>query len=247
MQFNSDTNLDDIISDITEITKMDLEEYPIEERTRNSNHWYFRAIQDIIKVVRENVFFDTSFAGSSDNGWTIDTNEGSATHDLVNGDRAIQLPTTNKPWIIYRVAYMRDGVSYHTSNPFHVAQLGGNQVNDSELDSQIAFDSPMHRFNGDKILPYPIANQDVPDGIKIWYLPQPVKFTVDDTTKVPEINEAFHKIISLGASYEKLRGKPKGETILRDLTGLRQELRDFYASFLVDSEIISKVDPGNYA
>jgi hypothetical protein len=248
MQFNSNASLDDIMSDITEMTKMDLNEYPIEDRTRNANHWYFRLIQDIVRVASDKVFFDSTLSNTSDNGWTIDLSDGSATIPLVNAQRGYSLPTTNKPWIIYRVAYMRDAANYYDSSPFNIAELKGN-LNTTIIDGGISADAPMHRYNGNKILMYPLPNQAVAAGLKIWYLPEPKKFITTDTTKVPEINEVFHKGISMGASYEKLRGKPRGETILRDLTALRAELRDFYASFLVDETPIARPEGSlpNYA
>lgn len=230
MQFNSDSNLNDIVSDITEATKMDLNEYPIEDRTRNANHWYFRLIMDVVKVVRANVFWDGSYDGD-ESDWAVNTADGSAVRNLEVGVQEYQLPTGRKPWLIYKVAIMLDGSTYFTGNPFHIAQVNGN-ANSDNVQSDFSVDAPVFRVVGDKIVIVNAVTQNVVSGLKIWYVPEPVAFTVDDTAKIPEINVVFHKAISLGASYEKLRGKPKGETILRDLNVLRDELKDFYTSFL---------------
>lgn len=248
MQFSDTSDLNGLIEDITFITKVDTQEYKLKDRTRNANQWYFRTIKDIIAAVKENAFQDTSLTSGTDNSWTVDASDGSATRNITNGTRGYALPTTNRPWLIYRVAYMRDGTNFYDSVPFHIGSVAGN-MNETNIDSNIDQTKPMHRYNGDTILLYPKPNANVTGGIKIWYIREPASFLSTDTTKLAQVNAAFHRIISLGASYDYFmsRGKPMAATVRQELEQLRTELREFYSRFLDDSQPVMKPDLPNYA
>lgn len=249
MVFSDTTDLQGIVQDITFHTRADLNNYKIEDRVRRANQWYFRTILQIVKSVRSAVWKDTTITGPyTDNDWTVDPIDGSAVRDIGTGVRAYQLPTTQKPWIIYKVAYMRDGQAYYSASPFHIGAVGDN-MNDSVLDDNIFQTAPMYRFNGDTIILYPTPNADVEAGLKIWFLPEPVAFGTNDTTKVPEMNKAFHDVISLGASYDFLRSRGKGnaEQVRRDLADAQSMLASYYEGFLDDEQPVLKADlPPNF-
>lgn len=248
MQFSDTSNLNGLIQDITFITRKDLNEYTLKDRTRNLNQWYFRTLKDIVNVVIDLDPRPTNVTPGSDNSWTW-ANDGTAVRDLVSGTRGYQLPTTNKPWIIYRVAYMRNGSQMYDCVPFHIGSVKG-LMKDTDLDSNIPETAPMYRISGDRIFPYPLANNNVSGGLKIWAIPAPAAFASTGGDSVsPEVDEMFHRIITLGASYDYLvsRGKPNANQVRGEIETLRRELMQWYAKKLDDSQPSAKADIPNYA
>lgn len=247
MQFSDTSNLDGIIEDITFQTGgVHTSEYTVKDRTRRVNQWYKRTIVTILKALRELGFRDTTLGVTVDNSWTPAT-DGTLVRDVTSGTRGYQLPTTNKLWVIWRVAYMRDGVNYFDAQPFHIGQVGG-VMNDTTLDSETDQTTPVYRIDGDRIFLYPQPNASVTSGLKIWAVREPAQFASTDTTKKSELDSIFDDILSLGASYDYLRSKDKAnaERVKRDLNELRAEIVSWYADKLDDADVIARPDPGNY-
>ncbi len=69
-------------------------------------------------------------------------------------------------------------------------------------------------------------------GLRIWTSPELDIFTVADTTQEPGFEESYHRILSLGASYDYLAvngPEERASQVLAEYQALRIELKKFYA------------------
>ena len=246
LQFSDSSGLQGISEDITGLTLADTNRYSLKDRARNANQWYFRVLGDIASVCRSLIPRDTTVSAGTDNNWTTSA-DGSATRDISANTRGYQLPTTNKPWLIYRVALMLDGTNMYQASPFNIAEVAGLMA-DTDIDNNVSTDQPFYRLVGDYIYSYPIPSQDVTAGIKIWFLPEPTQFASTDTTKVPEVIFLFRRIISLGASYDWLiaHDKVAAKAMRMEIEQLRGELKAWYSQFLDDDQPPLIPDIPNY-
>lgn len=246
MQFSDTSNLNGIIQDITGHTGVDLNEFPLKDRTRRINQWRKRTILKIIRASKEWGWKDTSLGVSSDNSWTPATDD-SLTRDLAAGTRLYALPTTNKLWLIWRVAVMLDGANYFDADPYHIGQVNG-MMSDTQLDEQGSIQTPIYRIIGNSIEVRPAPAANVTAGIKIWAVREPTEYASTDTTKQTEIEAAFEDILSLGPSYEWARnkGKANAEQMKRDLNELHIDLMNWISGKLDDSQPSASPEVPNY-
>lgn len=226
-----------MLADITFLTGVDENAYKKADRTRNLNQWYQRAIMDVLRSVDYEEWRDTNVAASADdNDWATSV-DGTAVKDLVAGTRSYQLPTTNKVWIVRKVAYQPvAGGQWYQINPFNIAVVQA-QPDDSDLDNNVAVTQPFYRLVGDQLVLYPLPAQSVTGGLKIWFVAQPDIFVTGDTIQEPTINPAFTRILTLGASYDWLSVKNpnKGIGVRQELEQVRAELRDYYGTKIEQS------------
>ena len=69
------------------------------------------------------------------------------------------------------------------------------------------------------------------DGLKIWFMREVDEFTTADTTQEPGFDEPFHRMLSLGASYDYAlkKGLPAADRIKAELLEYEQRLAIYYA------------------
>lgn len=232
MNFSDTSNLTGLIEDITFHTGVDTNAYTLKDRARNINQWYQRTIMDVLQAINYEQWRDTNVAAGTDNSWTTAT-DGTAVRDITSGTRSYQLPTTNKPWFIFKVALKLNNSDWYEAKPFHIATIQ-NEPDDASIDNNVNKTEPFYRIVGDQIILYPNPDTNVTGGIKIWYVAQPDIFISTDTTQEPSINPAFRRILSLGASYDwaSVKEVKKAQPMRAEIELLRSELRSYYANLI---------------
>lgn len=185
MVWNSDTNSDDLVSDITFWTDADTVQYPLADRARNANRGLDRVTALILK---------------SDNGWKHDDSANSSselldvTTNLVNGTKKYALSVT---WL--KIAMIR------------IKDANGNWTKLNEKDRTKMVDSELNATSGTPVSYYRLGNWIYLDkapnysstgGLEVQYQRGPSYFVPGDTTKTPGFASTFHRLISLYSALD---------------------------------------------
>lgn len=223
MQFNSETNNQDIISDITFLTGANLaSDYPIKERTRNINEAYGKVASIILQA---------------DGRWQWDdpnhTDLPISKFNLVNGQEdytvIVPAPTALQDWlVIERVEILDANDNGILLTPFNKQEVGVAWEEFLETD-----DTPRYfDMAGSSIFLKPNPNYNKTSGGIITFKRNPSYFAIADTAKRPGFARLYHRYLSLSASYDwfiKIGKANKANTIKRDMAIMEQDIKNFYS------------------
>lgn len=212
MYFNSGT--DSIIADIDFLCDTSAFSYPITDKTRNANRWAYKALIAQIKGSSRWQADDSNFTTLP---WLTTT--------LVAGQADYILPSNLLR--IERVEIKDSAGNYKRLTPFDARDIRGGYDEFQETSGE-----PMYYDlvgNSLVLKPAPAAaSVTTAQGLKIQILREIDIFTTGDTTQEPGFSEPFHRIVSLGASYDYLisRGdydkanayRQEAEVMLKELT-----------------------------
>ena len=184
MQFNSESNSDDLVSDITFWTGADLTAYPLIDRSRNSNRGLDRVTALILKC---------------DKGWrhddTVQTSELlDVSSNLVSGT---QKYITSVTWL--KIAQIR--VKDSAGDFITLSQKDRNKMSDSELTATSGTPSTYFRM-GNYIYLNPKPSYASTGGLEVQFQRGASYFIPTDTTKTPGFASHFHRLVSLYASLD---------------------------------------------
>lgn len=218
MQFNSETNQQDICSDIDFWASTDSVTYPIEDKTRNANFALSRVTTKIMKA-------DRTWKHVSNNATSIpiavtSLEAGVDNYSLASTHLKILRVRIKGPDGVYRTVTARDrkGISDEILNtpgtPTSYDKIGGS------------------------LMPVPVPNYSADEGIEIEYQPGADYFLVTDTSKEPGFNADFHRLVSLYAArdYCALHAKDRLQLIDVEIQRYEQDIIDFFASRDIDDE-----------
>lgn len=221
MQFAQHATKQDLISDITFWTGVDLNAYKIEDRTRNCNE----KLRLIWTIIRE------SYAGwmfIDDNTSNITTGVPYADQTLTSGTELYALPsealTINSVWVVNSGGTRErlHGISHE-----EYVQMGG----DASFTTNAA--PRFYILQGDvmRIKPTPNYTQ-ASTGLRIYFDPKVSVFATSDTTKTPGFSENFHRMISIGVSldYAISKGLAKKNDLQNIWNDYEARLRTYYAN-----------------
>jgi hypothetical protein len=192
--------------------------FPIATFTRYANAWYRRFIYYIWRSSGQWQFDDTNY-----------TTLPEATADLVAGQEDYALPSTA---IDVLEAYILDSDGDYKK----LERINPNTLPTSR-DEYLETDGTPAEYwleGGSVIIkPAPAAGSvTTTAGLKIILDRDIDAFTITDTTQEPGLPNPFHRIISLGASFDFARANDmanKIKTIQPDLDRMIGELTDYYA------------------
>lgn len=219
MQFSDPTDKQGLVQDIDFHCDTNSVSYPIEDKTRNINRWYYVVLSDILKV-------DGRFQFD-------DKNHNDLPHfttDLVDGQKAYKLPDEN--------IRLRGVEIKGTDGEYRRA----DQIDINDLDYSITNyrDEPgfpdEYDIMAETIHLFPAPSTDsvtLSEGLKLYITRKLDVFSKTDTTKEPGFDETYHRILSLGASVDWLstygteEDKNDKEAWLQ---ALRADLKEAYAS-----------------
>lgn len=254
MQFSDTTNDTGIIQDITFLTGVDLNAYSLKDRTRNINQWYQKIITMILSSQDEWDFDDTANL----------TGYPTATRPLVASQRDYLFSTALwnllgregaaagsnaaiSPLMIKRVDICYDGVgnTCYKAEMFDSGEYGKGLGNSTNEDSDFNKASPFVDVRDGGIWLYPmasasnVANSGV---LRVEFVRNVDIFTTADTTQEPAIDPNFHRMLSLGASfdYAVAKGRENGSALQVQLIDFENRLRNYYGKKVKDRQIIMK-------
>lgn len=204
---------------------VDLNNYPIEDRTRNVNQWLSTVWTWIFEAYGGWKFMDD---GESD----TTTGVPYADQTVTSGTGLYGLPTESAA-IDAAFILLSAGSTFTKLKPLtheEFLHMGGDGF----------FSSPgtpwAYLLQGDILRLLPTPNFTLANALRVFFEKDMVKFAVDDTTATPGFLSTFHRILSLGASldYAQGHGMPEKITSLNNTLyatgiGYKDRLSSFYS------------------
>lgn len=198
--------------------------------TRSMNTWYHKVVTMIL---------------DSQDSWDFDDSSNSdypvGTIPLTTA-RDIALPASSKILKIKRVDVTYDGSTFYKAELIDTGEIGLGLGNDTNTDGRFSKTKPFYDMVGSNgIWVYPEASStDVGNGakIRIEFYRDITEFVVGDTIKTPGFDTPFHRMISLGASYDYalIKNLPTQTGILTLLTDYETRLKRYYGQKITDSQ-----------
>jgi len=215
--FSDTSGKQGLVEDTDYICGTDSTSYPLADKARNANRHYYKAVIDILKVSGRVQFDDSNHTTLPEYTFT-----------LVDSQKDYSLPTNLlKLWAIE----VRDTAGNWT-------KLSEVDIDDMKTTITDFEDTPSiprrYDLRGDSAFLHPApASTDVTltNGGKMYFSREIDGFTYDDTTQEPGFAEPFHRIVSLGMSYDWLLingTTDKTDRIRQEYEQLRTEMRQFY-------------------
>ncbi len=212
-------DFDELEADIDWLCGTDSTSYALADKARNMNRHYYLAILDILKTSDRFQFDDRNHSTLPISDFT-----------LVAGQKDYSLPTNLLK--VHAIEVTDAAGNVHRLKEMDAMQDLGLSITDFEdTDGLPQYYDP----NGDSLMLYPspsAAACTLVNGGTIYFSRDVDAFTSSDTTQKPGIPTPFHRILSLGASYDWMLVNGPTETadrFLRDQTTLRKELTKFYS------------------
>lgn len=153
-----------------------------------------------------------------------------ATTDLVNGQQEYVLPTDILK--IKKVEISYDGTTWYSVRPKDVNEKA-NPNDTTTVAADFVQSDPFCDFMDNSLFLYPIPNQNVTGGLKIYY--EKVKTDLSGATDSPAFVQPFHKGLAYGAAkdfFEKYIEKGDNKTKLisaeQNLLGYIERMKAFY-------------------
>lgn len=227
LQFQSEANGQDIISDITFLLGANLAaNFKINDRVRSVNEWMNTVWTWIFESYGGWQFMDDNTSGVTGNV-TSGTNDGPfADQTLTSGTGLYGLPTGT----LTVVGVQMKTVSGGPLTP--LVPITYEEFLDRGGDGSFP-STGVPRFyilQGDIIRLLPVPNFTLAASLRVVFDQGMSGFTPSDTTKVPGFAGVFHRILSIGASldYAMFRGT---KNQVSDLTSLRNDYERRIKSF----------------
>lgn len=211
-----------LIQDITFLTNVDLNKYPIADRTRNVNSWSAKIWTWIFAVYGGWQFDDAATPGSLP----------ASTINLVSGTANYALPsdilTVRKIEVL-----QSDGETWKRLAPLPLERIG----NEGEFLSTNG--TPFYyRLTGEVTKLYPAPNYSGDNYLKVFFDRGMTAFAADNTTETPGFASIFHRALSTGASldYAVANGvTSKIVTLGNEMKDYESRIKNFYRKRFIDN------------
>jgi len=218
MVFSDTSTNQGIIQDITFLLGIDINAYPIQDRTRNVNERYRMVWSMIFESYGGWQFIDDNTSDTSTGVPYTDTN-------LVAGTSLYALPSSS---ITVNAVEVLVGTTYR-----RLKAITSEQMMDAGGDSSFSPSSApvYYMLQGDVIRLLPTPNTSTTSGLRVYFDEGISTFTYTDTTKVPGFASPFHRMLSVGAAldYAIARGVAKKADLQNLWSDYEFRLRKFYA------------------
>lgn len=220
MQWNSQSDQQDLVSDITFHTGVDTNTYSLKARARAANEWQ--------RIVWTWIF-------EAYGGWKmVDVNTSSsadaaiyAEQTLTSGTGLYAIPTAA---VTIDFIEVKDAAgNYHKLRPMTMEEFiarGGDAAFTSTGTPE------WYLPTGDVFRILPTPNYTVAStGIRVYFDQEFAIFLSTDTTKVPGFDPIFHRALSIGASIDwcRVRAKDKLPGLLQAMGDYERRIKSFYS------------------
>lgn len=203
----------ELSSDVTFLTGgVTTTEYTAAQRTIGLNSWYQKVVTMIL---------------ASQDEWDWDdinhTTYPIATANLVANQQDYTLPASLKILKLKRVEVKIDNSTWRKAEPFDINERS-SATDTTTVANDFSTAQSFYDVQHNALFLYPVPAVNVTGGIKMWFTREIDEFTTADTTQEPGIDEAFHRMLSLGAALDwEMSKKPDGPRA----KWLQDSLRDF--------------------
>jgi len=235
LQFSDTTNKKGIVQDIDFLVGTDSTSYPLADKARNVNQWYYKVIGWILESSGTWEWDDSNY-----------TDFPIATATLVDGQEDYTLP--------HAAASSSNASTFLKLIGISVKNSGGNwkklrNIDESQLPNQdleeLFKTAGLPRFykvigNSVKLLPAPDSNNvTLSSGLKVYFQRTMDEFTASDTTQEPGFPRTFHRILSLGGAYDYAvaKGLKNVNSLRAEIEQLKQQLQEYYGHINKDIKI----------
>lgn len=223
MQFSDTSNKQGIVEDIDFFCDTDSTTYPTAQKTRNVNRAYDRVVSLIL---------------GSDGRWQWDDTNATdlpiATTTITANQQDYGIDTTHLK--ITRVEIKDSAGNWILLNPIDAAEVTDQSISDFYKTAGL----PIYYDKiANSIFLYPKPNYTQAASLKVYFQRNVSYFTASDTTKQPGFASPFHRLLSLGASFDFAlkKGLPQLNSLREQIAVMEQALMDFYAQRPKDERI----------
>ena len=211
--------------------------------TQSINNWYQKTVTMVLESQDEWDFDDLAHGDFP----IVKT-------PLVDAQRDYSIPASEKVLKLKRVDITYDGSTYFKAEPIDTGETSISFGDDTKTDGHFHKNAPFYDTQYGSVSIYPRANAaDVANGAKIRmeWTREIDEFTVADTTQEPALDEPFHEMLAIGASFDWLLiNKPQNTTLITRLEGLlvdyERRLRNHYSTKQEDRKYMLKPADLNY-
>lgn len=227
MQFNSNSDNQDIVSDITFLTGLDTNSFTLKDRARCVNERYRLVWQMIFESYGGWTFMDDNVSDTS-------TGIPYADQTITSGTGLYSLPSS--ALTVRSVEVKNSGGTYEVLKPIsheEFMMIGGDATFTSNS-------TPLYyMLQGDVLRLLPIPNYTVSStGIRVFFDQDISAFASTDTTKTPGFASIFHRMLSIGAALDFCMTRAGMEQKTASLSVLWNDyetrLRKFYSKRFKD-------------
>jgi hypothetical protein len=228
MYFNDTTNNMGLCQDIDFICHTDTSSYTLANKARNINAWYRKAVSWIREAHGDWQYDDSNL-----------TTLPIYTITLVDGQQDYELPSTAQT--IERVEVMDNEGDYYVVNPIDKREVIGESLTEFEEDEGLP---RYYDLVGRSVLLYPKPGTSfitTTSGLKVYVSRDVEEFNSTTTTREPGFANNFHRILSLGASYDFEEDPTKKNYLISQINELKDEIKTFYSKR--DTEMKNIINP----
>lgn len=224
MQFNSESNNQDIISDITFLLSgIDTNEYSLNDRTRAVNLRNYQVWSMIFESYGGWLFMDSNIAGTTGTG------------DVPYADQTV---TANQPFYVLPTGALAvTGVEIKytgASSWIPITPMSHEEFLSRGGDATFPTASTpwAYLLQGNILRLLPMPNYTQAASLRVFFDPDIYIFVPSDTTKTPGFAAPFHRMLSVGGALDfgLVRGLPKAMTLQALWTDYETRLRRYYAN-----------------
>ena len=238
MRWSETTNSTGLVQDITFLTGLDTNAISAAHRARCANRWYHRAAIIAWKNDPDWQFDDGAniAAGQTDSNWTYDGTFAGlprATRTMTDDVRIYGLPTN--AFAIERVEVLRSDGNWYVVRPIMESRIPIQDYNEFAISEFYKTKAIPTYYNlvGTNIELFPAPDSSMVTltaGLKIYVAREIDEFVGTDTTQEPSLPEAFHRVLSLGASYDiaLAKGLENAKQLKAEVEQLLFEMQDYY-------------------
>lgn len=194
--------------------------------------------QDITEYINQNYWKVVLAILEAQDSWDWDdttyTDYAVSTTPLIASQRDYTFPVSLKILKIKRVDITYDGTNWYRAEPIDSGSMDFPLGNDDQVDNRFSYSAPAYDAKANTIWVYPRATSaQVTAGaqIRLEFFREFDRFTTSDTTEIPGIDPAFHRLIAIGAAadYAIARGLSRKDDLYSLFTSGREELKSYYS------------------
>jgi len=217
MQFNDTSSDSGLCQDIDSLCHTDTTTYPLKDKARNINAWYRKAV---------------SWIREAPSGWQYDDSNLSDlpvyTDKLVVGREDYELPSVAQR--IERVEVLDVNGDYQLTRALDKNDITTESMSEFKETAGLP---EFYDLVGRSIILYPKPGASfitTTSGLKVYVSREIDAFTSTDTTQEPGFADNFHRILSLGASFDFEEDPVKKNYLLAQIKEMKAELIKFYST-----------------